>query len=146
MRKKIPLIASILLLAAAVAVYFRPLPLADTLKDGRRLLVLLEEIRIENGEPVMEISQYNRLSQEQQDRIRALFEGSTYRRTFRTPLSDGSTSGLSEQMVYVHTFDEDTWAATVFFSESGELSANYRTYRLDDAPKLMKEIAEICEG
>ena len=66
-------------------------------------------------------------------------------RTLHTPFSDGSTRKLSDRVAYVHTFDENAWVATVYFSEAGELSANDRTYRLNDAPQLMEELAKICQ-
>ena len=47
MKKKVLLIAGVLLLAAAV--YFRPLPLADTLSGGDQLMVTLFEVEISDG-------------------------------------------------------------------------------------------------
>lgn len=144
--KKKRLAAGLLVLAAiGLFVYFRPLPLADTLNGSAQLLVLLEQTTIENGKPHMAVSQYDRLTPEQQDRIRALFADATYHRTLHTPFSDGSTRKLSDRVAYVHIFDENAWVATVYFSEAGELSANYRTYRLNDAPQLMEELAKICQ-
>ncbi|BFJ85896.1 hypothetical protein WMO24_03840 [Ruthenibacterium sp. CLA-JM-H11] len=144
--KKKRLAAGLLVLAAiGLFVYFRPLPLADTLNGSDQLLVLLEQTTIENGKPHMEVSQYDRLTPEQQDLIRALFADATYHRTLHTPFSDGSTRKLSDRVAYVHTFDENAWVATVYFSEAGELSANYRTHRLNDASQLMEELAKICQ-
>lgn len=143
--KKKRLTAGLLVLAAiGLFVYFRPLPLADTLNGSNQVLVLLEQTTIENGKPHMEVSQYDRLTPEQQDRIRALFADATYRRTLHTPFSDGSTRKLSDRVAYVYTFDENAWVATVYFSEAGELSANDRTYRLNDAPQLINALEEIC--
>ncbi len=145
MKKKALMIAGVLLLAAAAAVYFRPLPLADTLSGGSQLMVTLFEVEISDGQPVTESPKYDHLTQEQQTRIRELFAESSYRRTLGTLFSDGSMDGLGDRTAYVHVFDGNTWASTVALSNAGECSANYRTYRLDNAPQLVEELINICE-
>lgn len=145
MKKKVLLIAGILLLAAAVAVYFRPLPLADTLSGGDQLMVTLFEVEISDGQPDVEYPKYDQLTQEQQTRIRELFAESSYRRTFGTLFSDGSMDGLGDRIAYVHVFDGDTWEATVALSDAGECSVHNRTYRLNHAPQLVEALVKICE-
>ena len=143
MKKKVLLIAGVLLLAAAV--YFRPLPLADTLSGGDQLMVTLFEVEIFDGRPDVESPKYDQLTQEQQTHIRELFGESSYRRTFGTLFSDGSMDGLGDRIAYVHVFDGDTWEATVALSDAGECSVHNRTYRLNHAPQLVEALVKICE-
>ena len=84
------------------AVYFRPLPLADTLSGGDQLMVTLFEVEISDGQPDVEYPKYDQLTQEQQTRIRELFAESSYRRTLGTLFSDGSMDGLGDRTAYVH--------------------------------------------
>ena len=66
MKKKALYIAGVvIILLICILAYFKPLSLVDTIKENKRIDIIVNEFEIEDGEPNIESVVYNDLTTEQ---------------------------------------------------------------------------------
>ena len=132
------------ILVLSVVVYFRPLAFTDIVTEQQDIWMILSIFSIQNGEPDIEMVEYQDITAEEKRDILMVLEQYTYRRTLGTLFSDGTIEDLGEKMLTVHLHD-GVWAETVVVTSSGKMTVGDRGYRMKDAGEMMKKLVEIVE-
>lgn len=134
-------IAVVLLIC--IITYFKPLSLSDTTRDITQVKMVLCEYGIRNGEPYIDSTNYQTVSEEQNSEILSLFDKYTYRRNLGTLFSDGSMSGLGKETLNIYVYDGVSLKGTIFVASSGEIVVNDKNYSMENAEKFIEQIVEI---
>lgn len=131
-----------IVLVAGVLVYFAPMKLTKVVTEEKDMRMILNVFRIENGEPEIEVVEYQEITVEQKREVLAVLEEYSYRRTPETVVSDGTMEDMGEKMLTVHVMGENT-AESVVLTSSGKISVNGRVYWMKGAGEMMEEILGI---
>ena len=131
-----------IVLVAGVLVYFAPMKLTKVVTEEKDMRMILNVFRIENGEPEIEVVEYQEITVEQKREVLAVLEEYSYRRTLETVVSDGTMEDMGEKMLTVHVMGENT-AESVVLTSSGKISVNGRVYWMKGAGEMMEEILGI---
>ena len=79
MKKKVSVLASIVVLLIGLAIYFRPLHFS--VPDGSsQITIALNEYAVSDGKPIIDSTEYQATSPEQMSAIQAMLEKTPYRR------------------------------------------------------------------
>lgn len=145
--KKKALYSLILLvvLSACIIIYFLPLSVSDALIDGCQISITINEFGIKDGTSNIGYDNYDSITAEQLDSIKAALDDYTYTRTLGTLFSDGSMSGLGDKLLSVIIYKDTEYVDTIAISSSGEIVVDGMNYRLKNAEKLIERIIEIVE-
>ena len=146
MKKKALYIAGVvIILLICILAYFKPLSLVDTIKENKRIDIIVNEFEIEDGEPNIESVAYNDLTTEQNGAILALLGEYNYRRTLGTLFSNGSITDLDDKTLTIFVYDDNSSVAAIVVASSGKIAVNDKSYGMEDAEQLIKQIIEIVE-
>ena len=146
MKKKALYIAGVvIILLICILAYFKPLSLVDTIKENKRIDIIVNEFEIEDGEPNIESVVYNDLTTEQNGAILALLGEYNYRRTLGTLFSNGSITDLDDKTLTIFVYDDNSSVAAIVVASSGKIAVNDKSYGMEDAEQLIKQIIEIVE-
>lgn len=144
-KKTIYIIGVVIVLLICIIAYFIPLSLLDTIRENNRIDIILNEFEIEDGEPNIESVVYNDITAEQKDAILALLEKYNYRRTLGTLFSNGSITDLDDKTLTIFVYDDNSSVAAIVVASSGKIAVNDKSYGMEDAEQLIKQIIEIVE-
>ena len=146
MKKKALYIAGVvIILLICILAYFKPLSLVDTIKENKRIDIIVNEFEIEDGEPNIESVVYNDLTTEQNGAILALLGEYNYRRTLGTLFSNGSITDLDDKTLTIFVYDDNSSVAAIVVASSGKIAVNDKSYGMEDTEQLIKQIIEIVE-
>ena len=144
MKKKTPylIVITAILVIGAIA-FFRPLSLVGNASGATEIKMFLNEMGIEDGKPEMDISEIYTLTSEQKTALSDLQEDYTYRRTFSTPFSDGSISGLGDKLLYLYVYEGVELTDCICISSSGKVAVNDKTYIMKNADQFIDKAVEL---
>lgn len=146
MKKKALYIAGVvIILLICILAYFKPLSLVDTIKENKRIDIIVNEFEIEDGEPNIESVVYNDLTTEQNSAILALLGEYNYRRTLGTLFSNGSITDLDDKTLTIFVYDDNSSVSAIAVASSGKIAVNDKSFGMEDAEQLIKQIIEIVE-
>lgn len=128
------------------ALYFRPLSLSDNIKESNSFTIQINDFGVRNGEPYIDSTSYDALTDEQKEEIIELLDASSYHRTLKTYVSDGSMEQIGDQAVYIYIYDGDTLSESIYVSDSGQLSVNDRLYQMKNAEQFNERLEAILNG
>lgn len=128
------------------ALYFRPLSLSDNIRESTSFTVQINDFGVRNGEPYIDSTSYDTLTDEQKGEIIELLDASSYHRTLKTYLSDGSMEQIGDQVVYIYIYDGDTLSESIYVSDSGQISVNDRLYKMKNAEQFNEQLEAILNG
>ena len=117
-KKKLYLIGFAVILLICIITYFRPISLSSTMHDFTQVNMIWNEYGIRDGEPYIDSVNYKTMTEEQNSKLRAIFDDVTYRRNLGTMFSDGSMSGLGNETLYLYVYDGDVLEVTFFVSST----------------------------
>lgn len=144
-KKTMCMIGVVIVLLLCIIAFFKPPSFLDTIGENNRLDIILNAFEIEDGEPNIESLVYNDIAAEQKDTILAVLEKYDYRRTFGTLFSNGSITDLPDKTVTILVYDDNSSVATIVVAASGKIAVNNKSYGMEDAEQLIKQIIEIVE-
>lgn len=130
---------------ATLLLYFRPMKMSGLINENQEILITRTEFRIQSGEAYTDYENYNDLTEEQRQDIIDLFQQYTYRRTPGTLFSDGSLSGLGDEIINIFVYKDSELLRTICISDTGSISVNNRSYVMRDAPGLIRDLSGIIE-
>lgn len=139
------LVFSLMVVLTCIIIYFCPMSLSNIIRESKRIDIIINEYRIENGVPSIESVVYNDLTAEQKEALLNVLEEYDYRRTFGTLLSDGSITDLADKTITIFAYDNHSSVAAIFVAASGEIAINDKSYVIENADQLFKQIIEIVE-
>ncbi len=125
----------------ALILYFRPISFPDLSADNIQILIGYNELGVKDGEAYIHSKTCDELPAEQKEMIAEIMRQYTYKRTWKTPFSDGSMQDM-HQMLYLHVFDGEQIADGFILSDQKELTRGQKEYRMKDAEELMEKILE----
>ena len=128
-----------ILLLICTILYFKPLSLSNVADKDTKMYITLIEYHFENGETISDTTEYQYITEEQQTEILSILDEYTYRRTFGTLFSNGTMHDLGNKVLYIANGQIMTVTAT------GKLAINGKTYSIDNAEQLIRQILEIVE-
>lgn len=128
-----------ILLLICTILYFKPLSLSNVADKDTKMYITLIEYHFENGETISDTTEYQYITEEQQTEILSVLDEYTYRRTFGTLFSNGTMHDLGNKVLYIANGQVMTVTAT------GKLAINGKTYSIDNAEQLIRQILEIVE-
>ena len=128
-----------ILLLICTMLYFKPLSLSNVADKDTKMHITLMEYHFENGEPISDTTEYEHITEEQQTEILSVLDEYTYQRTFGTLFSNGAMHDLGNKVLYIANGQVMTVTAT------GKLAINGKTYSIDHAEQLIRQILEIVE-
>lgn len=133
---------AVLLLICIIA-YFRPLSLSNAVNESNQIKMILNEFGVRNGKAYIDSVDYQTITAEQNSDIISLFDKYAYRRTFRTLLSDGSMSGVGENVLYIYVYDDVSLVGMIYVASSGEIVVNGKNYSMKDAEQFISQMLQI---
>lgn len=142
--KKVRAIAIIIaIFAVGLLLYFKPLALSDLINENQEILVTRIEIGSKDGTAYNDSESYNNLTDDQKNNIINLFQQYSYKRTFATAFSDGSLSGLGDELIHIFVYEDNVLVNTISISSTGSISVNDKSYILKNSSELINELLEI---
>ena len=81
----------------------------------------------------------------QNSAILALLGEYNYRRTLGTLFSNGSITDLDDKTLTIFVCDDNSSVAAIVVASSGKIAVNDKSYGMEDAEQLIKQIIEIVE-
>lgn len=120
-KKKIYLVASVIVLLILSIIFFKPLLLSDIVGENNQIKMILTEYELRNGEPYLDTIDYQTITEEQKSAILDLLEKYPYKRTLGTLFSDGSISGLGNKMLSIYVYDDISLVYSIFSTSTGKL-------------------------
>lgn len=144
-KKTIYLVVIVIVLLVSIITFLKPLSLSDIANENNQMKMILSEFGVRNGEAYIDSVDYQAITAEQKRGILNLFEKYTYRRTPSTLLSDGSMSGLGDEMLYIYVYDDVSLIGSIFVSSSGKIAVNNKNYNMKKAEQFIEQIIEIME-
>ena len=147
MKRKIALcVGIILVLIIGAWFYFRPLNLADTVRKSNTVIITMENFTVEDGEPHIEMTDPNTLSDVQKEELIAVLDGYAYHRTFGTLFSDGSMEGTGNRVIQIFLYDDkNANTENIYLSDNGKISCGDKVYRMKNAKELMEQLIDILQ-
>lgn len=146
MKKKILyLVGIVIVVLICVVAYFRPLSLSDAASENNQIKMVFSELGVRNGEAYINSVDYQTITEEQQSAIIELLEQYTYRRTFGTLFSDGSTSDLGDETLSIYVYNDTSLVGSIFVSSSGKIAVNEKSYSMKNAEQFIEQIIAIVE-
>lgn len=136
----IPVIIALICIIA----FFKPLSLSDTVDEKNEIKMVYNELGIRDGVPYTDSTNYQTITAEQKRAILDLLGNYPYKRTWNTLFSDGTLSGLGDQMHSIYVYDDISLTATIFISSSGEIAINEKSYRMKNAEQFIEQIRKIA--
>lgn len=127
------------LLLVCTILYFKPLSLSSVADKDTKMYITLIEYDFEHGEPSSDTTEYQHITEEQQTEILSVLDEYTYQRTLGTLFSNGAMHDLGNKVLYIANGQVMTVTAT------GKLAINGKTYSIDNAEQLIRQILEIME-
>lgn len=144
MTKKRVAIFTIIILIVGLLLYFKPLKLSHLINENQHILISYDEIAIHSGAPYINTTNYNEITENEKQKIIGLLNQYSYKRTFGTILSDGSLSGLGDEIVYIFIYNENNKLVNrLCISSSDQISVNEKAYTLKKSSVLIASILEI---
>lgn len=128
------------------ALYFRPLSLSDNIRESTSFTVQINDFGVRNGEPYIDSTSYDTLTDEQKDKIIELLSAFSYHRTLKTYISDGSMEQVGDRVVYLYIYDGATLSESIYVSDSGQISVNDRLYQMKNAEQFNEQLEAILDG
>ena len=135
----------IIVLLFCMIAYFYPLSLSDIVRENKRIDMILNEYKIEDGKPSIDSAVYNDITTEQKDAVLTLLEKYDYRRTFGTLFSNGSITDLADMTLTIFVYDDHSSVAAIVVASSGKMAVNDRSYSCKNAEQLIEQIIKIME-
>lgn len=133
----------IVVVLAALLLYFRQMDMSDLINGDQNILITRNEFGVQNGEPYINYENYNDLTDDQKQDIVDLFQRYTYRRTPGTLFSDGSLSGMGDELINIYIYEGTELVRTVTISDTGDMSVNNRNYVMQESLELIHNISGI---
>lgn len=134
----------LMLIAAALSIYFRPLPLSNLLFTDNTIIVSKTVIETKEGIPNIDSQVDEDITEQQKKEILELFNQYSYMRKINTLFSDGSFSGNGDATyLYMYIYDGTMLKNTVSFTDGGEISVNNKNYKLKNSNDIINEIQVI---
>lgn len=128
------------------AVYFRPLSLSSSINDSNSFIVQVNDFGIRNGEPYIDSTGYDNITEAQKEKLLELVQEYSYRRTLKTYVSDGSMEQVGDRVVYVYIYNGDNLSESLYVSDSGQISVNDRLYQMKNAEQFNERLEAILNG
>ena len=144
MKKMICWLTAAAVLLIGLLIYFQPLAFTDVVTQKHQISMMLSVFSIQNGEPDIEVTEYQEITAEQKSAVITALDACRYRRTFGTLFSDGTLEDLGKRMLSIHVFDETT-VDSIVLTDSGKIAINDRSYRMSEAEELIGCILELME-
>lgn len=144
-KKMIYLAVIVIVLLVGMIAFLKPLSLSDIANENHQIKMILSEFTVRNGEAHIDSVDYQAITAEQKRDILNLLEKYTYRRTFRTLFSDGSISGLGDEMLSIYVYDDVSLIGSIIVSSSGKIVVNEKNYSMKNAEQFIEQITEIME-
>ena len=132
-----------IVLLICLAPYFKPVSLSAVIDEDCQVKITINELGVRNGEAYIDSVPYQSITLEQKNSILALLEQYAYQRTFATPFSDGSLSGLGNRVLYIYVYDDISLVNNICITSSGKISINEKSYHMKNADQFIELIAEI---
>ena len=146
MKKKVLyLIGAVVLLLICIFAYFKPLSLSDAVSENHRIHMILNEFKIEDGEPNIDSVVYQDITAEQKSTILTLLDEYTYRRTVGTLFSNGTISGLGDKSLTIYVYGDKSSVTSIVMASSGRIAINDKSYSMKNAEQLIKQLIETVE-
>ena len=120
--------------------------LSDNIRESNSFIVQINDFGVRNGEPYIDSSSYDTLTDEQKGEIIELLSTSSYQRTLKTYLSDGSMEQVGDRVVYIYIYDGATLSESIYVSDSGQISVNDRLYQMKNAEQFNEQLEAILNG
>lgn len=140
-KKSITILIIVILLVTGVSFYFRELSLSNLLFDDNTGLTILEE-----AISYQKLFDDDDITEQKQKEILQLFDRYSYRRKINTTFSDGAFSGNRiETYLNLHIYDGENVKNVVTLTDCGEITINYKNYKMKNADELIHEILSILE-
>lgn len=130
-------------LLCGLYVFFRPLQLSKCFDESKNICVSELEFEIIDGEPYIKSDTYNDITIEQKEEIEDLFQKYSYRRTLRTPFSDGSMSDLGDIVVHIYIYEDKNLITSISVSNENGISINQKNYKLSNSSEFIFELINI---
>lgn len=141
-RKIVFLVIVIIILLAGILLYFRPLQLS--VPSNKYISAIYEELGVRDGEPYINDTTYNEITEDEKEQIIDLLEQYSYRRTPGTLFSDGSLTETGDQILIMHIFDENNELDdTIIITGADSISVNGKNYFLNNSPVCIEELLNI---
>jgi len=145
MKKKIMYFIGIAVLVVCVIAYFKPQSFSDFADKDNQIKMILQDFTIKNGEPNIESSEYQDITEAQKDDILNVLQQFTYRRNIKTLFSDGSMSDLGDKMLTIYVYENDSHVGSVMVSSAGKVAAKNKVYSMKNAEDFIEQIVGIVE-
>ena len=128
------------------ALYFRPLSLSRSINESSSFIIQINNFGVRDGEPYIDSDSYDDIAEAQKEKIISLLKESSYQRTLKTYISDGSIEQVGNRVVSLYIYDNDTLSESIYVSDSGQLSVNDRVYKMKDAEQFNERLEAIFNG
>ena len=135
----------IIIVFAALLLYFRPMEMSDLIKGDQDILITRTGPGVRDGEPYIDTKNYDDLTEEQRQDIMSLFQQYTYRRTPGTLFSDGSISGAVNNYINIFVYEDSELVRTIIISDTGGMSLDSRVYAAQEPSALIQDIISVIE-
>lgn len=145
MKKKIMYLIGIVVLVVCVIAYFKPQSFSDFADHENQIKMILKDFTIENGEPNIESSEYQNITETQKHDILNALQQFTYRRNIKTLFSDGSMSDLGDKMLTIYVYENGLHVDSVMVSSSGKIAVKDKVYSMKNADDFIEQIVDIVE-
>ena len=133
----------IIAVLAALLLYFWPMDMSDLINENQDVLITRNEFRVQNGEPYIDYENFNDLTDDQRQDIEDLFQQYTYRRAPGTLFSDGSLSGIGDELINIYVYEGSDLVRTITISDTGDMSVNNRNYTVKESSELIQDISGV---
>jgi len=144
MKKKTTyLLVIVIVLLICIIAYFKPLSFSNAASENSKITMILNEYVIRNGEPDIDVAEYQDITTEQKSALLTVLEKYSYKRTFGTLFSNGSMSGIGNKMLSIYVFDDNS--DIIFVTSSGQIVVNGKNYSMKNAEQLIEQIIDIVE-
>ena len=143
-KKTICLAGLIMVMMVCLTIYFQPMSLSDSISETGWIHITITEMNVQDGDPHMDFTDYNDMTEEQKGRMVALLENYPYRRSFHTIFSDGSISGLGDKMLSIFVYQDTELIHSIAVSSEGQVAIDDRTYEMKHAELFIEQIESIC--
>ncbi len=131
------------MIIVVLVLYFKPLALSDLINQNQKISIIRIELGTKDGIAYNNSETYNDITDEQKVNIINVFQQYSYRRTFGTLISDGSLSGLGDELMQIYLYEDNVLVNTISISSTGSISVNDKSYTLKNSQELISKILEI---
>ena len=145
MKKKIGYLIGIAVLVVCVIAYFKPQSFSDFADNDNQIKMILQDFTIKNGEPNIESSEYQDITETQKRDILNVLDQFAYRRNIKTLFSDGSMSDLGDKMLTIYVYENNLHIGSVMVSSSGKIAIKNKVYSMKNAEDFIGQILDIVE-